>query len=56
MGFSDFRVRVRGNDAVLQFISSQIDKAWHVREDIKLAIKPYFNNASLDMSARADSA
>ena len=55
LGFSDLRVRIRGQDAVLQFPLSSIEYAWRAREEIKRMLKPLFSSVLLDLEARQES-
>jgi uncharacterized protein len=50
--FSDFRVRVTGEAAKLQFPHDQMKKVLHKRNDIIKAIKPYFPAILLDLEGR----
>ena len=54
LGFSDLRVRVRGQDAMLQFSSSEHERAWRSRVEITRMLKPLFSCVSLDLQARPD--
>ena len=50
--FSDFRVRVMGDAAKLQFPQDQLKKAFQQRKKIVNAIKPYFPAVLLDLEER----
>ena len=52
LGFSDFRARVYGNAARLQFPQSQMLRALEKRAEILEAIKPHFPIILLDMEGR----
>ena len=52
LGYSDFRVRVYGDAARLQFTQEQMNEAVQNRDKIYEAIKPYFDNVFLDMAGR----
>lgn len=52
LGFTDFRCRVMGQAARLQFPSDQISKAIDKKEEIVKAIKPYFSAVLLDLEGR----
>lgn len=52
MGFSDFRVRTKGNAAVIQLPAAQISSLMASREKINEALKPYFNQILLDLKTR----
>ena len=51
-GFTDFRIRVFGEAARLQFSQEQMDEAIKRRIDIVTAIKPYFPAVLLDLEGR----
>ena len=52
LGFSDFRARVMGEAARLQFPAEQMSAAVSKREDILRALKPYFPAVLLDLAGR----
>ena len=52
LGFSDFRVRVLGNNAKLQLSLDQMTIALDKREAILNAISPYFPSVLLDLEGR----
>ena len=52
MGFTDFRVRVLGDSARLQFPEAQLEKAFGRREQIRAALKDEFSSVLLDLTAR----
>lgn len=52
IGFSDFRVRVRNECALLQIKKSQFALAAELREEIIGRFSPYFDRVLLDMEAR----
>jgi uncharacterized protein len=52
LGFSDFRVRVFGEAARLQFPAAQMQNALEKREQIISAIKPQFAAILLDLEGR----
>ena len=52
LGFSDFRARVYGEAARLQFPQNQMAKALEQRAQILEAIKPHFSIILLDMEGR----
>jgi uncharacterized protein len=52
LGFNDFRVRVYGEAARLQFPQNRMNEALTIRVDIIKAIKPYFPVVLLDMEGR----
>ena len=55
MGFQDFRVRLRGDTAVLQFTEDQFPYAWKCREKLRTALSPIFAQVTLDLTPRAAS-
>lgn len=52
LGFTDFRVRVLGEAAKLQFPQEQMNEALNRRIEITDLIKPYFTSVLLDMEGR----
>lgn len=52
MGYTDFRVRVLGDAARLQFPASQLERAFHEREAVKAALGESFSQVLLDLTAR----
>jgi len=52
MGFSDFRVRLFGENALLQIPESQIPVLLEKRADLLRRLKPYFPKIFLDLEAR----
>ena len=52
MGFTDFRVRMTGNEAKIQLPVSQIPKALERREEILEKLQPVFESVLLDMAGR----
>jgi len=52
MGFSDLRVRVRGNDAVLQLPGAQFEAAIQKREEIVGRLREDFGSVLLDLEER----
>lgn len=52
LGFTDFRVRILGEAAKLQFPLEQIDAVIAKREEIILIVKPHFNVVLLDLEGR----
>lgn len=52
MGFQDFRVRVHGSTAVLQFTEDQFTYAWECREKLLSRLKPIFRQVTLDLTPR----
>jgi uncharacterized protein len=54
LGFTDFRVRVLGKAARLQFPQEQINDVFTKRTDILKAIKAYFPAVLLDLESRGE--
>ncbi|TDP57306.1 ATP-dependent sacrificial sulfur transferase LarE [Aminicella lysinilytica] len=52
MGFSDFRVRKRGDIGLLQIPECQMVSAVKLNEEIVLGLKPYFKDVVLDLVGR----
>ena len=52
MGFSDFRVRKRGDIGLLQMLECQMISAVKLNEEIVLGLKPYFKDVVLDLVGR----
>ena len=52
LGFTDFRVRRRGDAALLQVRSDQMEKVLDHREEILDALKKYYCTVSLDLVSR----
>lgn len=52
MGFSDFRVRKRGDIGLLQMPECQMISAVKLNEEIVLGLKPYFKDVVLDLVGR----
>lgn len=52
LGFSDFRVRMMGKAAKLQFPESQLPRVLAHREEILKALKTYYSSVLLDMEVR----
>lgn len=52
MGFSDFRVRKRGDIGLLQIPECQMMSVIKMREEILLGIRPYFKDLVLDLNGR----
>ena len=52
LGFTDFRVRVYHGAARLQLPAGQMSQALERREEVKAAIRPYFETILLDLDQR----
>lgn len=55
MGFSDLRVRLYDNNALLQFTADDIDKALGKRKEIYKALSGYFEGIAFDLKEREKS-
>lgn len=55
MGFTDFRLRLMGNFARLQFNKAQIERAFAERESIVAALDGLFEGITLDLKPRITS-
>ena len=55
MGFRDFRLRKRGEAALLQVTAEQMPLAEEKLEDIRLALKDWYSNIELDLTPRVPS-
>ena len=52
LGFTDFRVRMRGRDALIQIPSGQYARFMEKREEILAKLKEHYDKISLDLEAR----
>lgn len=52
MGFSDFRIRLRGDMALVQLPESQFSQALKQREEILSRLSPQFSTVALDLKSR----
>ena len=52
MGFSDFRIRKRGETAVIQLPECQMISVVRLKEEIQFGIMPYFKDIVLDLKGR----
>ena len=52
MGFRDFRVRMRGNNALCQFTSGQLAEAFRREGEIKGALSELYDEVNIDGSPR----
>lgn len=55
LGFTDFRVRMTGNTARMQFPDSQLGRVVEHREDILNELKKYYTAVLLDLETRGNS-
>lgn len=52
LGFSDFRIRIRGGAALLQVPEAQMEKVLQKKEDIRALLANGFSSVMLDLKAR----
>jgi len=52
LGFQNFRIRVRGEQALLQFQADQMSYAFELREDLQRLLSPLFSIVSIDLKPR----
>ena len=52
LGFTDFRIRMRGKDALIQMPSGQFPGLIENREQIFSSLKKYYDNIALDLEPR----
>ena len=52
LGFSDFRIRIRGDAALLQVPEAQMEKVLQKKEDIRALLANGFSSVMLDLKAR----
>ena len=55
LGFTDFRVRVRGNGALLQFTAEQTERAHERLPEIEKKLAEYFDSVTIDPKVREKS-
>lgn len=53
MGFSDFRVRMRGNSALLQFTKAQHEAALAKQDAIFAELRKYYSDVTIDPEVRS---
>lgn len=53
MGFSDFRIRLSGNDAKIQIREDQLEKLLLYRKELLEKLKPYYSSITLDLEVRS---
>lgn len=53
MGFSDFRIRLLGNDAKIQVREEQLEKLLLYRREILEKLKPYYSSITVDLEVRS---
>ena len=52
LGFSDFRVRKRGDNAKLELPKAQLTRLLEKREDVLKALKPLYRSVTVDLEVR----
>lgn len=52
LGFSDFRIRLFGNDAKIQISEDQFDLFFQYRKEILNRLKTYYDSITLDLEGR----
>ena len=55
LGFSDFRVRTRGQDALLQFPAEQLPEAVRREDEIRARLSRHFDTVAIDPEGRSKS-
>ena len=53
LGFTDFRIRLSGNDAKIQVREEQLEKLLIYRKDILEKLKPYYDSVTVDLEVRS---
>lgn len=53
MGFTDFRIRLSGNDAKIQVKEEQLEKLLLYRREILEKLKPYYLSITVDLEVRS---
>ncbi len=53
LGFTDFRIRLSGNDAKIQVKEEQLDKLLLYRKEILEKLKPYYSAVTVDLEVRS---
>ena len=54
LGFTNFRLRLRGDGALLQLPASQMERAITCRAQLLDALTPYLSHISLDLQPRSE--
>ena len=52
MGFTDFRIRIRGDIGLIQMPPSQFQRAAELHDEIQTRLNPWFPAAALDLKVR----
>jgi len=53
LGFTDFRIRLSGNDAKIQVREEQLEKLLICRKEILEILKPYYTSVTVDLEVRS---
>ena len=53
LGFTDFRIRLSGNDAKIQVKEDQLEKLLLYRKEILEKLKPYYSAVTVDLEVRS---
>ena len=53
LGFTDFRIRLSGNDAKIQVREEQLEKLLIYRKEILEKLKPYYASVTVDLEVRS---
>lgn len=53
LGFTDFRIRLSGNDAKIQVKEEQLEKVILYRKEILEKLKPYYSAVTVDLEVRS---
>ncbi len=53
LGFTDFRIRLSGNDAKIQVKEEQLEKLLLYRKEILSKLKPYYSAVTVDLEVRS---
>ena len=53
LGFTDFRIRLSGNDAKIQVREEQLENLLIYRKEILEKLKPYYNSVTVDLEVRS---
>ena len=53
LGFTDFRIRLSGNDAKIQVREEQLEKLLIYRKEILEKLKPYYTSVTVDLEVRS---
>lgn len=53
LGFTDFRIRLSGNDAKIQVREEQLEKLLLYRKEILEKLKPYYSAITVDLEVRS---